>query len=397
MKKTSREKSVKIDLSDIVGKGRRLKAMNVGILTLQSSYSYGASLQAYATYLAVQSLGHNATMINYVNAYEQNQNRLISRKGDQSFLKNTIYTIENIALLKKHNMRKAFEGFQGRYKKTARYTRLTDLNREYFDCLISGSDQLWNPDIFGGIDTAFFLDFGDKSSRRISYAASAGSHIFTTDEVRRIKPLLERYNAISVRELALKRQIDSILGSDVPVVLDPTFLLHGKEWLEQTDGVRSLPKNSYILLYMIGVPYEEYKQKYLPVVRFYSEQLKLPVYAINPLSFITLSGADRNLTDYSPLELIKAIDNAALIITSSFHGVAFSINLNKKFVALQTKNPLRIENLLKIAALEERVIDRLDPNRCTELLQEIDYNKTNALLNEKRNESRSWLKTQLDY
>ena len=282
--------------------------MKVGILTLQSSYSYGASLQAYATYSAIKSLGHDATMINYVNSYEQNQNRIISRIPDQSLLKNTAYTIENLVLLKRHNMKKAFEAFQDGYKKTARYTRIEDLNNEHFNCLISGSDQLWNPDIFGGLDTAYFLNFGDEGCRRVSYAASAGSHTFSEEEIKLIKPLLKRYDAISVRETGLKKQIDHILGTDVQVVLDPTFLLTGEEWLKQIGDVRTLPQNGYILLYMIGVPYREYKEKYAPVVRYYAEQLKLPVYAINPLSFITMYGADKNLTDLTPLELIKAID-----------------------------------------------------------------------------------------
>lgn len=369
--------------------------MKVGILTLQSSYSYGASLQAYATYLAVKSLGHDATMINYVNSYEQNQNKIISRIPDQSLLKNTAYTIENLVLFKRHNMKKAFEAFQNGYKKTARYTRVEDLNKEHFDCLISGSDQLWNPDIFGGLDTAYFLNFGDESSRRISYAASAGSHTFSEKEIDLIKPLLKRYDAISVREVGLKKQIDSILGTDVQVVLDPTFLLTGEEWLKHIGEVRTLPKNGYILLYMIGVPYREYKEKYAPVVRFYAERLKLPVYAINPLSFITMYGADKNLTDFSPLELIKAIDNAALVITSSFHGVAFSINLNKKFVALKTRNPARIENLLITVGLRDRVIDKLAATECKALLMDCDYSKVNSLIKKLAAQSRSWLMLQL--
>lgn len=364
--------------------------MKVGILTLHSSYSYGASLQAYATYLAVQNLGHDATMINYVNSYEQNQNRLISQIPDQSFLKNATYTIENLVLFKRHNMKKAFEEFQKKYKETPRYTIIEDLNKEQFDCLISGSDQLWNPDIFGGLDTAFFLDFGDKNCRRLSYAASAGSHIFSEEEINLIKPLLKRYDAISVRETGLKNQIDRILGTDVQVVLDPTFLLSGEDWLKQIGDVRTLPKNGYILLYMIGVPYKEYKEKYAPVVRYYAERMKLPVYAINPLSFITMYGADKNLTDYSPFELIKAIDNAALIITSSFHGVAFSINLNKRFVALKTKNPARIDSLLTTAALKHRMIDSFD-EKCSSLTSEIDYKNTNCIISLKRDESLRWL------
>lgn len=373
--------------------------MRVGIITLHSSYSYGACLQAYSTYLVVKKLGHDPIMIDYVNEYEQNQNRVISRKPDFSFAKNTLYTLENILLLKRYNMKKAFSEFHNLYEKTAHYSSLTSLQKqidnEKIDCLISGSDQLWNPDIFNGIDTAFMLDFGSPSQKRIAYAASAGSHIFSNEEIDKISPLLRQYDAISVRENILKEQLDCALETDIAMVLDPTFLLSPEEWLEFAKGVHRYEGKKYILLYMIGVPHSEYRKRYAPIARYYASILKLPVFAINPMSFIKVNGAERNITNASPNELINLIKGAEMIITSSFHGVAFSISLNKTFVALKTANPARISALLRTLDLDNRIIDSYDETKCNNLLSEIDYGVSNQKLNQLREVSKRWLAEQL--
>ncbi len=369
--------------------------MRVGIITLHNSYSYGACLQAYATYLTLMKLGHNPVMIDYVNSYEQNQNRIISRKSDYSFAKNLVYTLENVFLFKRYNMNKAFEGFFELYEKTDRYTSLNrlreNIDKESLDCLISGSDQLWNPEIFCGLDTSFLLDFGSSSLKRIAYAASAGSHMFTNDEIDVLIPLLKRYDAVSVREKTLKNQIDKYLDQESTMVLDPTFLISGGDWLSAFEDSSNIIKEKFILLYMIGVPHKEYISKYAPIVNYISKYLGLPVLAINPLSFFTLEGASHNLTSVTPKELINLINEAEIVLTSSFHGVALSINLNKTFIAFKTSNPSRIENLLNVSNLQDRLIDCFEINRCVDLLKPINFSVTNGKISALKNYSIDWL------
>lgn len=369
--------------------------MKIGIITLHNSFSFGACLQAYATYMAVRQLGHEAVMIDYRNSYEQSQNHVLPTKKDISLKKRIVTVAENILLLKLHNQNRSFRGFHNIYEKTDYYSSAEEIQTQSFDCLISGSDQLWNPDIFGGIDTAFFLDFGSENCRRISYAASAGSHVFTDGEISLIYPLLKKYYAISVREEKLKKQIDSIIGINAKTVLDPTFLLPVSHW-RQFMG-EPLYREHYILLYMIGVPYSEYKTKYAPVVRFYSEKLNLPVFGVSQMSFVKTLGVDRALCGLTPQQLIRAINDADLVITSSFHGVAFSVQLNRRFAALKTENPDRVNCLLESVGLENRIIDGLDEKKCISLLNEIDYSEVNQKLGLLKEDSLSWLRRQLDY
>jgi len=369
--------------------------MKVGLITLHSSFSYGACLQTYATCEVIKKMGHKVEIINYVNKYEQNQNHLIIYNKKLSVLRNIKNCLDNIFLNKYYNRKKAFTKFHKSFSMTSRYTDKSELDNLEYDVVISGSDQLWNPDIFGGLEDAFFLNFG-KISKRISYAASAGSHYFSEEELQTIIPLLKKYTAISVREDFLQKQLSELAGISSVVVIDPTLLLSKSEWLNLRPLHMPLMDEEYILVYMIGVPYGEYKKKYAPIVRYYAEKLGVKVYAVSSASNTKYYACDKNLCTLTPEGLIHAINNAQLVITSSFHGVAFSINLNKEFVALKTANPLRVDNLLKITGLENRLMNSFDDVVCEKMLAKIDYEEVNVKLTRLRDTSYGWLKENLE-
>ena len=68
--------------------------------------------------------------------------------------------------------------------------------------------------------------------------------------------------------------------------------------------------------------------------------------------------------DAGPEEFLWLIKNAELICTNSFHAVAFSLIMNKKFWVFvnrgedaSTKPHQRILNITSISGLESRVVD----------------------------------------
>ncbi|MBQ3014432.1 MAG: polysaccharide pyruvyl transferase family protein [Clostridia bacterium] len=369
--------------------------MKIGILTLNQSYSYGACLQAYATFYALQEMGHEVEFINYVNEEEQSQNHLFSNRSDWSMLKNAKASLLNILFLRVHNSKKAFDSFHTEFlEKKRRTLTKEELQDLQYDVLLSGSDQLWNPTIFSKLDTAYFLDFG-TAKKRISYAASAGSHCFSENEIHILKPLLEQYDAISVREKQLKHQLEDSFSLKSEVVIDPTFLLTAEEWLNIDFRRNFKAKGRYILLYMIGVPFSEYKERYAPLVEYVKRKLNLPVYVVGNSSFLHVPGGDRNLTGMTPIGLVHAIHQADLVLTSSFHGVAFSINLNRPFIALENSNPDRVNNLLTLCGLENRKLSGLDKDACEALLRPYGYMYANEQLKQHREASKAWVQEQL--
>lgn len=76
---------------------------------------------------------------------------------------------------------------------------------------------------------------------------------------------------------------------------------------------------------------------------------------------------------------LKYIYNADFVVTDSFHGVAFSINFNKQFVAINNieRGSTRFVNLLTLLNIKDRLIDNFDLN-CIE--RKINYAEVNRLL-----------------
>ena len=101
---------------------------------------------------------------------------------------------------------------------------------------------------------------------------------------------------------------------------------------------------------------------------------------------------DRILCNLMPLELLWYIDHAALVLTDSFHGTAFSINFGKNFVAvINRKNPSRVENLLQQLNLEDR-----KDNVVCEVNKPIDYSYVGNRLEQIRLVSWKWLQSAID-
>ena len=94
------------------------------------------------------------------------------------------------------------------------------------------------------------------------------------------------------------------------------------------------------------------------------------------------------VTGERPEEWISLIKNAEVVITNSFHGLAFSINLNKEFYTEirenEAGNSSRIESLLQLFDLEDR-------NICSKRFlcnKKIDYSRVNSKLDQMRKKSK---------
>ena len=83
---------------------------------------------------------------------------------------------------------------------------------------------------------------------------------------------------------------------------------------------------------------------------------------------------------------------ADYVVTNSFHGTAFSINLNKQFwVFAPSKFSSRVSSIIQLLGLESRMIDKeiLDED----INQLIDYQIINEKLDVERARAMSFLKS----
>ena len=364
--------------------------MKVGIFTFPNSVSYGATLQMYALYDAVNRMGHDAEIINYHNAYMKAEKHRESSKDAapiKSFAKKTMRTLIHFRLycsfrrFEKENMKlyplKPFTEKQ----------KLPDIGNRY-NAVICGSDQIWNPDITD-TDLSYFLDFCGKNTRRISYAPSFGIDKFSDDFSKLIEKELAEFHALSVREKPGQDFICKLLGKEASLVADPTFLVSSDQWTK-LERKHSAANGEYILYYTIRRSDNLLRH----CMEFSSKTgLKVVIVGGNYLKVIR----NRNpLVEYAidigPDEWLYLLHNARYIFTNSFHGTAFSINYNKDFfVEFSSLTNSRLEQIIGALKLENRIV-KTDNELSVE---PIDYTSVEKYLSELRKSSEQFLNTAL--
>lgn len=369
--------------------------LNIGILTIHNVINYGAVLQAYALLDTVRKKykdeEYKVEIIDYNPNYFTGVKgcfNLINIKDIKSFL----IELESLLLYKQYNriirtFRNFIEGDNNLSKK------IVDINEiENYDILISGSDQVWNPAVTGGIlDDVFYLNIPQcKDSKRIAYASSFGGTTFEGNQLCKVIDNLNGYDYLSCREKDGKDYIEKITDKKCEHVLDPSLLLTKKEWVAKIDKVSSkiqkLSEEKYILIYRLANSQMIYR-----TAKKVAEEKGLKVYEIGR-KLRKDKYVDKVLKSVSPEEFLYLFNNAEFVITNSFHGTAFSLNFNKNFYSiLPPSRTSRITSLLSLVGLEERVITNTIPN-----ISEIDYNNINDKLTALRNASKSYLFESID-
>jgi len=346
--------------------------MKIALITYHSANNYGATLQAYSTYRLLEELGYQVELID-----------LPIKECNPLFKK--------VLLLGKHLQ---FSLFRKKYfmKLTRRYYSLNDLqkNPPVADVYMVGSDQVWNPDISMEKSGAFFLDFGDDKVKRIAFASSFGksewqsSAYLTTDKA---KSLLNRFNAIGVREYSGVDICDRVFKLKATQVLDPV-LLH--ENFNNITGTIHAVKKEIVLYKIVNDPL------------FYVRAYEIGSYFKMPLRSIGSIRKFKNIQCAYPESLgnwIKAIAESSFVLTDSFHGTVLSLLYHKQFIVYVGNSKLvtRIESLLVLFGLEERLCTSSDSaNHIIEVLKTpINYQSVSLKLNQLRKESLLFLNNSL--
>lgn len=315
------------------------------MITYHRSTSYGACLQALATQKILQELGHDVTVIDYINSYEQRIKKVFfSEDGTvKSAIKNGI---KSLVFKRNYWLNKAFSDFYRHYKLTERqYHKLEEMSDLTFDALVVGSDQVWNPQISGKLDHAFLLKFGN-ANKRFSIASSFGSYELNKEERNEFKELAQKFTGISVRENFASNQLHSMGVKNVKVLCDPTMMISGSSW--RNFSIRS-NEEKYILTYFVSGSFCNFANEISRI----NKEYKLPIYNIQSSNY-KWRGVDRTIVGAKPEEFLGLLDGAELVITDSFHGTVFSLLFHRPFVVINNRsNPIRINELLSRVGLEK--------------------------------------------
>ena len=334
----------------------------IGIVTIHSDLHYGAALQAFALCAYLRNTGYNASIINYI--------KIPNVKYIYPFPQNIAYKIMNYPRFKRYRSFLSTMITHKTYNNVEEFQNIT----EDFDILCTGSDQVWNPKCGGlnALNPVYFLDTPKKQYKKISYAASLGAYKYSTEEATAVKKWINNYQHISVREEFTRDEIKRVsnYNQDIPIVIDPTFLLGSKALSLECNKINI--GKPYILLYHLN--------NISLILQFAQHLKKKTGWEIIMMSnnLRKLKGVDKNIHFCGPREFIGLIKNANYILTDSFHGTAFAINFRRNFASiLKTDNPYRSKSLLDKAMLGSRLIKNI--NEFDNLPIETDYSNITNL------------------
>ena len=360
--------------------------MKICILTFQQAINYGAVLQLYALQKVCQKLGTDPEVINYISPKLEKNYQIIRYNLGLKILFASIFCAKAF-----YERKCRFKFFEKKYLNLTNelYTK-GDLSRicKNLDYIIAGSDQVWNY-LITNTDTTYLLDFVEDRNKKLSYAASFGVEKIPDNLKEKYKNLLKDFKAISVREKQGQNIIKGLCNLDVPVVLDPTLLLNKNEWSKLNFSKEKRKK--YILVYCLR------KSDLLNgMAKTLQRETGFELVILSPRTKYTYSKF--SAATAGPEEFIELFMNAEYVLTNSFHGTAFSINFNKRFlVDLDTKSVQntnsRLLNILELVNLTGRIVSK--PQDISKMYEEIDYKKVNEVLDIERKTSLNYLKISL--
>lgn len=328
--------------------------MKIGILTFHTPINYGAALQAFALqkYLRTKYPESSIKNIDFktdVHLSKYNVFIPLRRNILLYFYKQLFVILRYPSLVKR---KKRFEIFiKEELLLTDRYRSEKELleNMPTMDHYIVGSDQVFHPK--SEYLEAYYLNFSKNNSKKTAYAPSFGISAFEQITDNRIKLFLEDFDNLCCRELDGANYMAKLLNRDVPVVLDPIFLLSDQQWEEMSCG--PLVNEKYIFIYDLNGGYELMK-----IANKISKETGLKI-VCQTQSADHLYKNCTQIYDSGPREFISLIKNADYVVTDSFHGTAFSVLFNKKqFIYVAKPHASgRIRSILSICNINERIIE----------------------------------------
>lgn len=359
--------------------------MKISLITIHVGFNFGSVLQCFATQKKLEELGYEVEVINYI------PDRVTYRRQFRRMVRSNKEFFIGLARIPNYWINNQIYGnFLKNYIHLTqrKYYSLDDLKKKTpkADIYMTGSDQVWNSIHNEGFDTAYYFSFLPDNTVKVAYSSSFGRDSLPNEELVKIKKYLNDFRSVSVRENSAVKILNAI-GINAIHTLDPTFLLNKKEW-ESMMSKRLITSN-YLLLF---TPYNTVSSEIiLNAARKIARTKNLIIVSFS-WTFINVKGVDKTIKYASPGDFLSLFNYADFIITNSFHGTAFSINLNKQFVVFSpSKFATRLISILEQVHLSNRLMT--EPFDLDNESSKIQYDIVNSILDVERKRSIEYLKS----
>ena len=284
----------------------------IGIVGVLNEQNVGNNLVKFSMFTKLKEYGFEPTIISF------------TRKNENiDFLRKTVDLTE--------------------ISKNLKYSQLKEKD---YDILMVNSDQTWNNFNIESLYDHGFLRFAENwTIPKFVYAASLGIDYwrYTTNFDKRARALLKNFKGISLRERGSISLVKNHLGIKPLQVLDPTFLIDKKYYL---DLIKDFKKDftfniKYLFVYILDT--NKIIEKFIKIA---SQKLNYKKFRVETKQI--------NYTE----NFLFGINISEAVITDSFHGTVFSIIFKKPFISFinSKRGRLRFYSLNETFNLGNRII-----------------------------------------
>lgn len=371
--------------------------MNIALVIFRIGPSHGSILQTYALKTCIERFGHNVT--------------IIDRQTKVPFTRVIIRAIFNLKAKLKGNYKgpifyrggrpkvimKNLDRFVDKYLSKCMQTVYSDQDlidiqkKNKFDAFIVGSDQTWRPKYVSNI-YYYYLDFvKNKHVKRIAYAPSFGTDNweYSKEEELRCKQLVQKFDAVSVREKTAVILCKAHFNIETTWVLDPTMLLEKEDYEKIIK--KDNDKNKTLAFSIL----DNSKTKE-DIVDRVCKELHLTPHRVNARD----ERQDACLQDRICPGIdtwLSGIMNSSFVVADSFHATVFAIIFNKPFITIGNMNRglSRFQSLLSSFDLNDRLITTPEEINEKLLKERIDWGRINYVMSEYRKTSIQFLQNNL--
>lgn len=347
------------------------QGMKISSITFHDGINYGAYWQALALHEVLKDLSGKDT-------------RIINYKNPKHFLMENLVFYHKLnkprTIVENHRKIRKFRNAQKRFNKTKFILHHSQIRQFPINIVVFGSDEIWNyKNPLFGYDPVYFGK--NIKAKKIAYATSFGTIPGNTKLPKEIVSRLKNFSSIAVRDLNSQKIIKNNLKKDVPIVLDPTFLLNlDKHSTPYTND------QGYILLYCTSVTPQQQKE----IIKI-SKKLNKIIISVG----YRHNWCNKSLVAIHPDEWLGLYSGADFIITNMYHGTIFAIKNKKPFVSISTKyRKNKMNGILAQAGLENRIYKT--GKMLSILNQPINYKSVNKKLNSLKKKSLNYLQESID-
>ena len=255
------------------------------------------------------------------------------------------------AIIENHQKFEAF--YTNRFRRTKRKYTDDNFNEivkdEDITGFVCGSDTIFCINEFKGFVEGYYANFDCMRGKSVSYAASFGDPSFSIQDYLTLNERLQNFKALGIRENNMLPYVREHVKVRAERTIDPTLL--AEPLLFESLIAKPQLNEKYILLYS-----RRYNWKMEQFAENLAKKRGLKLVEISIRATNEEKGHVMRY-DAGVEEFLSLVKHAECVVTNSFHGVIFAVQLKTPFYCFsREQGDTKIREILDLFGLNNRIM-----------------------------------------